>query len=113
MFSNTTQPNRDQLPLGYEGSINLATETSNRINVLKVLSQTILRELDSFGFEQISKTKENLDLAEEVRKFETDLICRALIRAKGRQRLAAKLLNVKITTLNAKIKRYGINPNGL
>jgi transcriptional regulator with GAF, ATPase, and Fis domain len=47
-------------------------------------------------------------LYEEVRKFETDLIRAALVRTAGNQSRAARLLGVKHTTLNAKIKRYGI-----
>jgi transcriptional regulator with GAF, ATPase, and Fis domain len=44
-----------------------------------------------------------------VRRFERNLICNALVRAGGRQRRAAKLLGLKVTTLNAKIKRHGID----
>ena len=49
-----------------------------------------------------------LKLYEEVRKFEIDLIRTALVRTAGNQSRAARLLGVKHTTLNAKIKRYGI-----
>jgi DNA-binding NtrC family response regulator len=47
-------------------------------------------------------------LHDEVRKFESDLIRAALVRTGGNQSRAARLLGVKHTTLNAKIKRYGI-----
>ena len=50
-----------------------------------------------------------LKLYDEVRKFEADLIRTALIRTGGNQSRAARLLGVKHTTLNAKIKRYGIS----
>lgn len=113
MISNSIETNFQNSTYGRNETSDLSVQAVNRIEVLKVLSNTILRELNSFGFEQTAKTTDKMDLAEEVRKFETDLICRALISAKGKQRQAAKLLNVKITTLNAKIKRYGINPNGL
>jgi DNA-binding NtrC family response regulator len=46
-----------------------------------------------------------------VRRFECDLIRWALARTNGHQRRAARLLNIKVTTLNAKIKRYGIIPD--
>ena len=47
-----------------------------------------------------------LNLDDEVRKFEADLIRAALVRTGGNQARAARLLGVKHTTLNAKIKRY-------
>jgi DNA-binding NtrC family response regulator len=45
---------------------------------------------------------------EEVRRFEIGLITRALRRAHGKQKDAARLLGLKATTLNAKIKQYQI-----
>ncbi len=91
----------------------LSTQATNRIEVLTVLSQTILRELDAFRVEGSAKNSEKVDLAKEVQNFEMDLIRCALLKTNGRQRQAAHLLNVKNTTLNAKIKKYGINPMGL
>lgn len=62
-----------------------------------------------------SPTTENgnhkVKLYDEVRKFEADLIRAALVRTGGNQSRAARLLGVKHTTLNAKIKRYGITPS--
>jgi transcriptional regulator with GAF, ATPase, and Fis domain len=49
------------------------------------------------------------DFYENVERFETSLINRALSLAGGNQRRAAKLLGLNPTTLNAKIKRYGIS----
>jgi len=43
---------------------------------------------------------------EEVRRFEIRLITRALRRAEGNQRAAARLLGLKATTLNEKMKQY-------
>jgi len=54
-----------------------------------------------------------VDFADEVRRFETDLIRWALLHTGGHQRRAARMLNLKVTTLNAKIKRYGIRPHAL
>ena len=48
--------------------------------------------------------------SEEVRQFEVNLIRTALGRTSGSQIRAAKLLGLKPTTLNAKIKRYNITP---
>ena len=49
-----------------------------------------------------------LNLREEVRRFEIKLIQRALTRTRGSQVQAAKCLGLNATTLNAKLKRYGV-----
>ena len=49
---------------------------------------------------------------EEVRQFEIGLIMRALRRAHGKQKEAARLLGLKATTLNSKMKQYEIRGNG-
>jgi transcriptional regulator with GAF, ATPase, and Fis domain len=54
------------------------------------------------------ETERKLGLQEEVQRYEIELIRAALQRTRGNQRKAAKLLDVKVTTLNCKIKRYGI-----
>jgi len=46
---------------------------------------------------------------DEVRRFEIDLIRRALERTGGHQSRAARLLGMNATTLNSKIKTYKIN----
>ena len=51
---------------------------------------------------------EGIDFFGEVKQFETSLIKLALARTGGHQAKAAKLLNIKPTTLNSKIKLYGI-----
>jgi transcriptional regulator with GAF, ATPase, and Fis domain len=48
---------------------------------------------------------------EEVRRFEIGLITRALLRAQGKQIAAARLLGLKPTTLNAKMKQYQMRGN--
>lgn len=50
-----------------------------------------------------------LNLRDEVRRFEIDLITRALTRTNGSQVQAAKLLGLNATTLHAKIKRYRLH----
>ena len=47
-----------------------------------------------------------MNFYEEVRRFEIGLITRALHRAHGKQKEAARLLGLKATTLNAKMKQY-------
>ena len=81
---------------------------SIRIKLLKVLTLTLLRELEGVGIEP-SRTAEKFDLQTEVQHFEAELIRSALIMTGGRQRRAAKLLGMKVTTLHSKIRRYGLN----
>ena len=50
-----------------------------------------------------------LDLEEEVRRVEMDLIAAALRQSRGYQNKAAQLLRLKPTTLFMKIRRYGID----
>jgi len=47
---------------------------------------------------------------DEVRRFEVDLIRRALDQTGGHQSRAARLLGLNATTLNSKIKSYNILP---
>lgn len=46
---------------------------------------------------------------EEVTKFEIELITQALTYTKGNQRAAARLLGLKTTTLNSKVKTYNLD----
>ena len=86
---------------------------NNRLEALKMLSRSILQHLDNLQNESKVAAREQIDLAEEVDRYEADLIRCALLRTGGRQRRAARLLNVKASTLNAKIKRLGISNDDL
>ena len=81
----------------------------SRINCLKILALSLLREIASVEKVGESLGKDTIDLQGEVRRFEAELIRSALIQTGGRQRPAARLLGTKITTLNTKIKRYKID----
>jgi len=52
-----------------------------------------------------------MNFYDEVRRFEIGLITRALQRAHGKQKEAARLLGLKATTLNAKMKQYQMRGN--
>ena len=54
-----------------------------------------------------------IDFYKEVERYEIDLIKKALRHTGGNQKRAAELLNLKATTLNAKLKNYGIDTFGL
>ena len=109
-------------PNSYEvdNQIQSSSAMNNRLEALKVLSQSLLREVEALKSnaksesDMIEEVKDGkIDLDREVQNYEVELIRCALVRTGGRQRRAARLLNVKISTLNAKIKRYGIATSGL
>lgn len=56
---------------------------------------------------------EDFDFYNEVRRFESSLIKGALRLTGGSQAKAAKLLKLKATTLNAKMKTLKLNSRGL
>ena len=84
----------------------------NRLNTLREVALTLLREVESLRVSQPASVKHSVRLYDEVRRFEIDLILSALGRTSGNQTRAAELLGVKLTTLNTKIKRYKICPVG-
>jgi len=69
---------------------------------------TLLREVESLASQQEPPSTQRLGLQEEMQRYESELIRDALHRTRGNQRRAAKLLGVKVTTLNCKIKRLGL-----
>jgi DNA-binding NtrC family response regulator len=84
---------------------------SLKLRTLSELTHALLAEVESLKGYASAESKPSVDFADEVRRFETDLIRWALMRTGGHQRRAARLLNLKVTTLNAKIKRYRIQPH--
>lgn len=82
--------------------------TPHTLNSLREAALTVLREVDSLTNCQPSPPR-SFGLQEEVQRYEIELIKNALQRTRGNQRRAARLLRVKVTTLNCKIKRFGIS----
>ena len=80
----------------------------NSITALKELTLRLLREVQSIGEVRTVNLEGGLDFYNEVTRFEIDLIKRALLQTAGHQGRAARLLNLKVTTLNSKIKHYNI-----
>lgn len=89
------------------------TARHNRIEALRALTQALMKELDALVEASALENGTEVNLSEEVHRFEADLIRCALIRTGGRQRRAARLLNTKVATLNAKIKRYNLHEDEL
>lgn len=77
------------------------------LNSLREAALTLLREVESLATRH-PQNNSRLGLQQEVQRYESELIRQALQRTGGNQRRAAKLLGVKVTTLNCKIKRLGI-----
>jgi transcriptional regulator with PAS, ATPase and Fis domain len=94
-----------------------ATER-NGIQHLIDLSQIMMREAEKLAgqavFNEESHRLEEINLSEgidffqEIKRFEMSLIQLALAHTGGHQAKAAKLLNLKPTTLNSKLKVHGI-----
>ena len=65
---------------------------------------------DSAGASGNSDISRGVNFYDEVKRFEIDLIRRALDQTAGHQSRAARLLGLNATTLNSKIKSYNIPP---
>jgi transcriptional regulator with GAF, ATPase, and Fis domain len=89
-----------------------ASSSSGNITTLKELVLRLLCEVQCIGKANALSIENGFDFYDEVSRFEIDLIRRALLQTGGHQVRAAKLLNLKVTTLNSKIKHYNISPNG-
>lgn len=73
--------------------------------------ETLRNELSSDqDNDQIDFANNSIDFYDEVERYEIELISGALSQCRGNQAQAAKLLHLKSTTLNAKMKHYGLNP---
>ena len=79
-----------------------------RLNTLRETVLELLDEVESLAISRPVDIKRGARFSDEVRQFEVSLIRTALGRTSGSQTRAARLLGLKPTTLNAKIKRYGI-----
>jgi len=84
------------------------TTVDVRLNTLRETVLQLLDEVESLAISRPVDIKNGARFSDEVRQFEVSLIRTALGRTSGSQTRAAKLLGLKPTTLNAKIKRYGI-----
>lgn len=80
-----------------------------RIDVLKDVALTLLQEVRALNGASVIDVGSGIDFYEEVSRFEVEMIRRALEYTAGHQVRAARLLGLKVTTLNSMIKRYQIN----
>jgi DNA-binding NtrC family response regulator len=101
-LESVAQPDENHAALAFPSSI----------TNLKELVLRLLCEVQGIAEVKTLSIEGGLDFYDEVSRFEIDLIKRALLQTGGHQVQAAKLLNLKVTTLNSKIKHYNINPAG-
>ena len=90
----------------------------DRVRRLLDLADSMLKETETLARDKAFTDESNrvrtmnlaegIDFYDEVQRFETSLIRLALDQTRGHQARAAKLLRIKPTTLNSKIKLYGI-----
>jgi DNA-binding protein Fis len=80
----------------------------NTVIALKMLASKLMREVESLNEVRSLDIHDGIDFYDEVTEFEIGLIRRALAHTRGHQGRAARLLNLKVTTLNSKIKQYKI-----
>jgi transcriptional regulator with GAF, ATPase, and Fis domain len=111
MMNNTMTWMTDQSPNLASGAVVpsfASTLHDERLNALRELIVLLLSEVESLQVDRPASTDGNAGLQNQVQRFESDLIRQALHRTGGNQARAARLLGVKPTTLNAKIRRYHI-----
>ena len=103
----TNESNNHGSPLDANG---VGENVDVRLNTLRETVLALLEEVESLAISRPVDLKRGARYSDEVRQFEVNLIRTALGRTSGSQIRAAKLLGLKPTTLNAKIKRYNIAP---
>lgn len=99
----------------YNGAImNSGNSLSLKINLLRELTTVLAEQVQALNVPQQINISSGINLHDEVRRFEIEMITSALRYTNGHQRAAARLLGLKPTTLNAKMKLYQITlkPNG-
>jgi DNA-binding NtrC family response regulator len=96
-----------------------ASELEHRVEQLTQLAKALASEIETLQAElagdrdrdrPVVLDNEGIDFYHEVERYEIELIKTALSHCGGNQTQAARLLRMKSTTLNAKIKHFGLNP---
>ena len=83
---------------------------NHTLSLIKALVTTLHLEVSTLENESLILDNEKpIDFSEKVREFEIKMIKTALIQTGGNQRKAARLLKLKASTLNNKIKQYNID----
>jgi len=110
VFEISLRPAEPALPPHAEPQPGLRSDVQLHIQAIGELINALLTQLDLLQHESsYSEDEPHLNLRDEVRRFEINLIQRALTRTHGSQVEAARVLGLKATTLNAKMKRYRLH----
>jgi transcriptional regulator with PAS, ATPase and Fis domain len=80
------------------------------IRAVEKLATALLKEVERIRRVPSLDLEKGLTIRDEVLRYEIELIRGALRLTGNHQSRAAKILGVKSTTLNSKIKRYNIEP---
>jgi DNA-binding NtrC family response regulator len=92
------------------------SEVERRVEQLVMLSRALANEIATLQAEITTHQgdgvveNESIDFYDAVEHYEIELLTSALNKCHGNQTQAARLLRMKSTTLNAKMKHYGLNP---
>ena len=120
LIEKLNQRSQKESTLSKENLLRLAPEENRRGRVHRLvdLASSLMKEAQVLArdkaFVDESANLKSLDLSKgidfynEVQRFETALIKLALEQSEGNQARAARLLGLRATTLNSKIKLYGI-----
>lgn len=84
------------------------SDSNRSVQRLKELILALTLVMEAAEQSLLSEFKLGTDFYDNVSRFEILMIKRALNQAEGNQRKAAQLLGIKATTLNSKVKRYGV-----
>jgi DNA-binding NtrC family response regulator len=96
-----------------------ASELEHRVQQLTLLAKALASEVETLQVELATDRNrdklldfdnQGIDFYQEIERYEIELIKSALNHCNGNQTKAARLLRMKSTTLNAKMKHYGLNP---
>ena len=102
-----------------DANTHIASDLEHRVQQLTLLAKALASEIETLQTELADdRDREKtvvidnygIDFYHEVERYEIELIKSALDHCGGNQSRAAKLLQMKSTTLNAKMKHYGLNP---
>ncbi|HEX7332769.1 MAG TPA: helix-turn-helix domain-containing protein [Pyrinomonadaceae bacterium] len=95
------------------------SELEHRVQQLTLLAKALANEIETLQTQittdrerhrRIDFDNDGIDFYDEIHRYEIELIKSALNMCGGNQTQAARLLRMKSTTLNAKMKHYGLNP---
>lgn len=92
-----------------EDSANNSAASDGKLILLKEILSSMLDQMETLRNVRAVSVRRGINLYDEVRRFEIDIIECALEQTSGNQARAARLLGINQTTLNQKIKRYNIS----